>query len=208
MPRRRAAPRPAAPPVSNTRLAMVVVIAGESMLFAGLIGSYLVFRLAAPAWPPPDQPRLPLGMMALNTLVLLGSVVPMARALAAARRGHRRTLRHALTLTALAGLFFLATWFAWVARGGLDPAEYVARLDDRLFAVHAKDNAPQGTAEEEGGFATLGQGVLDWETILPAIDRAGVEWYIIEHDRPLDAEAVITEGNRFLRDELSVPGDE
>ncbi|WP_197038247.1 sugar phosphate isomerase/epimerase family protein [Billgrantia saliphila] len=92
---------------------------------------------------------------------------------------------------------------AWVARGGLDPAEYVTRLDDRLFAVHAKDNAPQGTAEEEAGFATLGQGVLEWDTLLPAIDRAGVEWYIIEHDMPLDAEAVIAEGHDFLRDELS-----
>ncbi|MFQ3788073.1 sugar phosphate isomerase/epimerase family protein [Halomonas sp. A29] len=97
---------------------------------------------------------------------------------------------------------------AWVARGGLDPAEYVTRVEDRLFAVHAKDNASQGTAEEERGFATLGQGVLDWDSLLPAIDRAGVEWYIIEHDMPLDAEAVITEGHDFLRSELATLSDE
>ncbi|UYG02828.1 sugar phosphate isomerase/epimerase [Halomonas sp. LR3S48] len=97
---------------------------------------------------------------------------------------------------------------AWVDRGGLDPAEYVARVEDRLFAVHAKDNAPEGTADEEGGFATLGQGVLEWGTLLPAIERAEVEWYIIEHDMPLDAEAVITEGNDFLRNELATLHDE
>ena len=36
------------------------------MLFAGLIGMYLVFRLSQ-AWPPPDLPRLPVGVAALNT---------------------------------------------------------------------------------------------------------------------------------------------
>ncbi|AQU81224.1 MULTISPECIES: sugar phosphate isomerase/epimerase family protein [unclassified Halomonas] len=97
---------------------------------------------------------------------------------------------------------------AWVARGGLDPVEYIARFDDRLFAVHAKDNAPEGTAEDEGGFATLGEGVLDWDSLLPAIEAAGVEWYIIEHDMPLDAEAVITEGNRFLQEKLTALREE
>lgn len=92
---------------------------------------------------------------------------------------------------------------AWIARGGLDPTEYVTRFEERLFAVHAKDNAPEGSAEEEGGFATLGMGVLDWETILPAIEATNSEWYIIEHDHPVDAEAVITEGSRFLREELT-----
>jgi len=59
--RRRVVPPPPAeaPPVSNTRLAMIVLITGESMLFAGLIGMYLVFRLSARAWPPADLPRLP-----------------------------------------------------------------------------------------------------------------------------------------------------
>nr|WP_163500295.1 sugar phosphate isomerase/epimerase [Halomonas socia] len=92
---------------------------------------------------------------------------------------------------------------AWVARGGLDPAEYVNRFEERLFAVHAKDNSPEGSAEEEGGFATLGMGVLDWETILPVIESSESEWYIIEHDHPIDAEAVITEGSRFLCQELT-----
>lgn len=92
---------------------------------------------------------------------------------------------------------------AWVARGGLDPADYLSRFEGRLFAVHAKDNAPAGTAEDERGFAILGQGVLDWQAILPAAERAGAEWYIIEHDQPRDAQAVMTEGHRFLNEELA-----
>lgn len=87
---------------------------------------------------------------------------------------------------------------AWVARGGFDPAEYLARFDDRVFAVHTKDNAPEGEAADEKGFKALGEGTLDWATILPAAEEAGVDWYIIEHDMPLDAPAVVKTGADYL----------
>jgi len=110
----------AAPPLSNTRIAMVVVIAGESMLFAGLIGMYLVFRLSR-QWPPADLPRLPLGLTFLNTLVLFASAVPMTRALGAVRRDDRPALVRALALTALLGTTFLAVqgleWVRLVRHG-------------------------------------------------------------------------------------------
>lgn len=91
---------------------------------------------------------------------------------------------------------------AWVARSGNDPAEFLGTLSGRVFAIHAKDNAPAGTAENERGFATLGTGVLDWTTILPAAKKAGAKWFILEHDLPLDAEAVLTKGNAFLNERL------
>jgi cytochrome c oxidase subunit 3 len=119
MPQRPAAQRAvreAAPAVSNARLAMVVLIAAESMLFAGLIGAYLVFRLAARDWPPPDLPRLPLGLTAANTMALLASVVPMRRAARAVRRDDRRGGARALALTALLGVVFLAVQGAEWAR--------------------------------------------------------------------------------------------
>nr|WP_236775097.1 sugar phosphate isomerase/epimerase [Agrobacterium tumefaciens] len=91
---------------------------------------------------------------------------------------------------------------AWVARSGNDPAEFLGTLKGKVFAIHAKDNAPAGTAENERGFATLGTGVLDWKTILPAAKHAGAKWFILEHDLPLDAEAVVTKGNAFLNERL------
>jgi sugar phosphate isomerase/epimerase len=91
---------------------------------------------------------------------------------------------------------------AWVARSGNDPAEFLGTLNGRVFAIHAKDNAPAGTAENERGFATIGTGVLDWKTILPAAKHAGAQWFILEHDLPLDAEAVVTKGNAFLSERL------
>ncbi len=119
------APRETAPPVSNTRLAMIVLVAAESMLFSGLIGTYIVFRLSAKAWPPADLPRLPLGLTVVNTLVLLGSVVPMTRALRAVARDDRSALARALAWTVLLGATFLAVQgLEWVrlVRHGLTPA--------------------------------------------------------------------------------------
>ncbi|WP_369981718.1 sugar phosphate isomerase/epimerase family protein [Xanthomonas bundabergensis] len=91
---------------------------------------------------------------------------------------------------------------AWVARAGYDPAVMLGKFKGRMFAVHAKDNAPKGQAEDEGGFAAVGRGVLDWNAILPAAAGAGVRWYIIEHDRPRDPATVIQTGADYLRAHL------
>ncbi|WP_369943862.1 sugar phosphate isomerase/epimerase family protein [Xanthomonas medicagonis] len=91
---------------------------------------------------------------------------------------------------------------AWVARAGHDPAAMLGKFSGRLFAVHAKDNAPKGQAEDEGGFAAVGQGVLDWNAILPAAAAAGVRWYIVEHDNPRDPAKVIQAGADYLRAHL------
>jgi len=93
---------------------------------------------------------------------------------------------------------------AWVARSGHDPVVMLGKFRGRLFAVHAKDNAPKGQAEDAGGFAAVGQGVLDWDAILPAAARAGVTWYIVEHDQPRDPAKVIQTGADYLREHLTV----
>jgi len=92
---------------------------------------------------------------------------------------------------------------AWVARAGLDPAVMLGKFRGHLFAVHAKDNAAKGQAEDEGGFAAVGQGVLDWRAILPAAAAAGVHWYIIEHDQPRDPARIIQTGADYLREHLT-----
>jgi heme/copper-type cytochrome/quinol oxidase subunit 3 len=82
------------------------LIAGEVMFFAGLISAYFVLRMGAAQWPPPLQPRLPVLVTGLNTLVLLGSSFAMVRALRARR--DRTLLVRGLTLTGALGLVFLA----------------------------------------------------------------------------------------------------
>jgi len=92
---------------------------------------------------------------------------------------------------------------AWVARAGHDPVVMLGKFRGHVFAVHAKDNAPRGQADDEGGFAAVGQGVLDWNAILHAAAAAGVQWYIVEHDHPRDPAKVIKTGTDYLRQRLT-----
>jgi len=87
---------------------MWMLIAAESMFFGGLIGAYLVLRLGTAVWPPPGQPRLPVGVTAVNTLVLLASSLTLGLALRAVRRGDGRALARWLGRTAGLGALFLA----------------------------------------------------------------------------------------------------
>ena len=80
-------------PLSNARLGMLMLLGGEAMFFGGLIIAFLQLRLGAAAWPPPGQPRLPIGLTALNTVILLASSWTLVRALRAVRAGDRTRAR-------------------------------------------------------------------------------------------------------------------
>ena len=100
----RAAPKP---PIAPAVLGTIFLIAGEVVFFAGLIFAFWVLRLAAPVWPPPLQPRLPVGVTGANTLVLLASSVAMIAAARALRRGDREALVRRLVVSGLLGGLFL-----------------------------------------------------------------------------------------------------
>lgn len=88
---------------------------------------------------------------------------------------------------------------AWVSRGGQDPARILKAYPGRVFAIHAKDNASIGIRDDEMNFAPLGEGLLDWATILPAAKASGVKWFIVEHDKPKDAWSIISTSRQNLR---------
>ena len=92
---------------------------------------------------------------------------------------------------------------AWVSRGGQDPLRFINAYPQRIFALHAKDNAPIGVRDDEMNFAPVGEGLLDWPSILPAAQKNGVKWLIIEHDKPKDAWSVITTSLKNLQHALA-----
>jgi cytochrome c oxidase subunit 3 len=94
--------------VSNARLGVLMLLGAEAMFFAGLIGAFLVFRLGASIWPPPFQPRLPLGVTGINTVILVLSAVTMHLSLRVLRAGEFARLTRYLTATAMLGAVFLA----------------------------------------------------------------------------------------------------
>ncbi len=106
---------PRRPLLDNLRLAVLFFIGAESMFFAALISGLFVLRLGQPLWPPPFQPRLPVEVTALNTLVLLGSSAAMMSAGRALAAGDARGLVRRLGVTAgLGAVFLLVQGYEWV----------------------------------------------------------------------------------------------
>jgi len=103
------------PPVSNAYLGMLLFMGAEAMLFAGLIGAFLVFRFGSAVWPPPFQPRLPVGVTGVNTAILLLSGYTMYRARRAIQNGRGEKLMNGLLVTTLLGATFLSIQgYEWI----------------------------------------------------------------------------------------------
>lgn len=99
----------------NAILATIFLIAAEVMFFAGLVSAFSVLRLAAPVWPPPLQPRLPVEVTGINTLILLGSSVAVVAGLRALRADRLSIAITRLGLAAgLGGLFLLVQGYEWI----------------------------------------------------------------------------------------------
>ncbi len=87
---------------------------------------------------------------------------------------------------------------AWVQKGGLDPAEFLAQHQDRVSYLHFKDYDAGGDWTELGrGIVNIG-GVIE---VLPRLPR--IRWVMVEQDKttldPLESLAV---SRRYLRDEF------
>ena len=67
----------------------------------------------------------------------------------------------------------------WIQHGGGDSAKWIRKLKGRAGIVHLKDMAMRGGTQL---FAEVGEGNLNWPSILDACQYAGVEWYIVEQD--------------------------
>jgi heme/copper-type cytochrome/quinol oxidase subunit 3 len=135
------APDPVPDRLLAARLGMAVFLAAETMLFGGLVAAFLVFRLGAPVWPPPLQPRLPVGLTALNTAVLLASAWPLRRACAAARRGDAPGVGRGLAATGLLGAAFLglqgSEWARLLAFGLTAPSGVYGGIFYVVIGTHA-----------------------------------------------------------------------
>ncbi|HSF01356.1 MAG TPA: cytochrome c oxidase subunit 3 [Solirubrobacterales bacterium] len=131
------ASRPAGVP--SATLAMALFIATEVMFFAGLVSAFLVLRAEALVWPPTGQPRLPLGVTGLNTVLLVASGWTVQRGLAALRAGARPGPW--LEATALLGALFLgiqgAEWVRLVGFGLTTTSSLYGGIFYTLVGAHA-----------------------------------------------------------------------
>jgi len=83
-----------------------IFLAGEIMIFGGLISCYILLRIANGGWAA-DAAHVNWQIGTLNTLVLLTSSLTMILALAAVRAGNRDGVKLYLASTVALGLLFL-----------------------------------------------------------------------------------------------------
>ncbi len=67
----------------------------------------------------------------------------------------------------------------WVQAGGANPVDWIRKVQGRMGVVHFKDMAVK---EDRQVYAEVGEGNLDWPSIIKACRETGVKWYAVEQD--------------------------
>jgi cytochrome c oxidase subunit 3 len=116
----------------TARIGMIVFLASWGMMFV---------RSRSLLWPPPDLPRLPLLVPAVNTVLLGASSWLLQRALAALGRDRTRSAALSIGAAALLGAVFLAlqinVWVGLYQRGLVPSTGGYASVFYALTCFHA-----------------------------------------------------------------------
>ena len=99
----------------NGLLGMLIFVIAEVMLFAGMISAFMIVRANAVEWPPPGQPRLPLGQTAFNTAALLLSGVALWYAGRAFKTWPSQARAPLAACIALGAVFVIFQGLEWIA---------------------------------------------------------------------------------------------
>ena len=127
---------------------------------------------------------------------------------------HNHTWEHAIKMTdgtSFWDYFFTNTSndvcmeqdVGWTTCAGVDPKAQYAKYPGRSPTLHAKEN---GMGKEVKEFdAILGQPgkpgatPVDWDGLIPAADKGGVEWWVVECERHFEDLSAITPSYAFLK---------
>ena len=69
----------------------------------------------------------------------------------------------------------------WVHSAGYSPEKYLEKYQNRCPLLHLKDYSRENG---EFGFRPVGNGEIDFVSVIDTAEKCGVEWYIVEQDRP------------------------
>ncbi|MCK5805145.1 MAG: sugar phosphate isomerase/epimerase [Lentisphaeria bacterium] len=88
--------------------------------------------------------------------------------------------------------FFFEPDLYWVAHGGASPVAWLKKLAGRCDVIHLKDFAIK--TDRTQFYTEIGEGNLDWPTILSTLEDSGVKWMPVEQDtcpgNPFDSLAI------------------
>jgi sugar phosphate isomerase/epimerase len=95
----------------------------------------------------------------------------------------------------------------WITVAGADPVKYFDRYPGRFPLVHVKDIKTLPKISQAGGqdfgdslkdITAVGSGIIDWKRIFAHSEKAGIKYYIVEHDKAVDPFDSITKSHEYL----------
>lgn len=97
----------------------------------------------------------------------------------------------------------------WITVAGKDPLAYFQKYPGRFALVHVKDlsklpaldpgkDSHAMIDDTAVNFTPIGGGLIQWNVLLPAAQKAGVSHFFVENDEPKDAIANITASFDYL----------
>lgn len=87
----------------------------------------------------------------------------------------------------------------WVERAGVSLAGELARLQDRICAIHIKDISSCGL-DVEDGWTAAGDGLIDWRALVGPIKELKLDHLVVEHDNPADWKKFASRSIAYLRE--------
>jgi sugar phosphate isomerase/epimerase len=94
----------------------------------------------------------------------------------------------------------------WVVAGGADPVAYLTKYPKRYSAVHIKDLKSVGIPNVNGKMdsAIIGQGIVDWSKVLPAVKKSSVTSAYLEIEEPYNPSPIgmVQQSAAFLKGKL------
>jgi cytochrome c oxidase subunit 3 len=160
-------------PIPNGKTCLWLFLSTEIMFFAGLIGTYIVLRFGAIAWPEPHDVHLSEPIGAFNTFVLICSSVTVVLALEAAKHNHASKAKAWILLTFLLGSVFLGVKmyeYSQKFKHGIYPLKPHGLVYDKAD-VYYSAAVRKKLADLKMELTTANPKLPDWEDRVGVIDR-------------------------------------
>ena len=88
----------------------------------------------------------------------------------------------------------------------MNPGRLIQKLENKLVSLHLKDFGVASKHGEVPFMTEVGQGNLDFRTLIADAERGGCQWFIVEQDiTPGDPFVSLELSFKYVRDKLAEP---
>ena len=87
----------------------------------------------------------------------------------------------------------------WAQYGGVNVERFIDKLNGRINCVHLKDYRITLKEKLVPDYAPVGDGLIDFASIIPKMKAAGAEYFIVEQDNAADAADPFAEVERSIK---------